>query len=108
MTTNDSQVYVAGSGRYLPPRSVDNYELYEMESIRRAFDVEMARASLRDLDPDEAAGLDDAEVFDRWSLQLTGIRRRRIHDPTVLRREHVGIGPYVGRHARRADRHRFK
>jgi len=62
---------------------VDNFELYEMDSIRRAFDVEMARNSLRGIDPDEAERLTSAEVFDRWSVQVTGIRERRIMDPAV-------------------------
>jgi len=83
--TNALQAYVAGSGRYLPRRSVDNRELYEMESIRQAFDAELARASLRGVDADEVAGLTAAEVFDRWSVQVTGIKRRRILDPEVDR-----------------------
>lgn len=81
MTTSEPQAFVAGSGRYLPDRSVDNSELYELESIRDSFDVEMARASLRGLDPDEVAALAPVEVFDRWALQVTGIRRRRVMDP---------------------------
>ena len=76
---------MAGSGRYLPQNSVDNFQLYEMESIRRAFDVDMARGSLRGIDPDEAAGLSSAGVFDRWSVQVTGIRERRVMDPAVDR-----------------------
>ena len=77
------QVFVAGSGRYLPQRSVNNFQLYEMESIRQAFDVEMARASLRGVEPEEAADLSAAEVFDQWSVQVTGIRQRRIMDRAV-------------------------
>jgi len=75
--------YVAGSGRYLPARSVDNFDLFELESMRRTFDVEQARGALRDLDPEEVAGLEPAEVFDRWAIQVTGIRRRRVMDPAV-------------------------
>lgn len=75
--------YVAGSGRYLPGKSVNNFELYELESIRRTFDVEQARSSLRDADPDEAASLQPEEVFDRWARQVTGIRQRRVMDPAV-------------------------
>jgi len=59
---------------------VNNYELYELDSIRRAFDVEMARSSLRGEDSEVAAGLSAAEVFDRWSIQVTGIRERRVMD----------------------------
>jgi 3-oxoacyl-[acyl-carrier-protein] synthase-3 len=81
LTTNDLQVYVAGSGRYLPEQSVDNFALYELESIRRTFDVDVARSSLRGIEPDEAAGLSAAEVFDRWAVQVTGIRRRRVMNP---------------------------
>ena len=85
MITNALQAYVAGSGRHIPQRSVDNFELYEVESIRQAFDADLARGSLRGVDPDEAAGLTAAEVFDRWSVQVTGIKRRRILDPEVDR-----------------------
>ena len=83
MTTSAPQAFVAGSGRFLPQRSVDNFELYEFDSIRRAFDVEGARSSLRGIEADEAARLTSAEVFDRWSVQVTGIRERRIMDPAV-------------------------
>jgi 3-oxoacyl-[acyl-carrier-protein] synthase-3 len=62
---------------------VNNFQLYEMESIRRAFDVEMARASLRGVDAAEAESLSAAEVFDQWSIQVTGIRERRIMDRAV-------------------------
>ena len=85
MTTSAPQAFVAGSGRYLPERSVDNFELYEMDSIRRAFDVDSARSSLRGIEPQEAADLTAAGVFDRWSVQVTGIRERRIMDPAVDR-----------------------
>lgn len=85
MTTNSRQVFVAGSGRYLPDRSVDNFELYELESIRKAFDVDLARASLRGVDPGEAASLSPAEVFDYWSVQVTGIKKRRVMDRAVDR-----------------------
>lgn len=85
LTTSVSQAFVAGSGRYLPQNSVDNFELFQMDSIRRAFDVEMARSSLRGIDPQEAAGLGASEVFDRWAVQVTGIRERRIMDPAVDR-----------------------
>lgn len=83
MTTNAPQVFVAGSGRFLPRTSVDNAQLYAMDSIRDSFDVESARASLRGIEPDEAASLSAPEVFDRWSVQVTGIRERRIMDPAV-------------------------
>ncbi|MFB6240189.1 MAG: hypothetical protein ABEJ46_01240, partial [Gemmatimonadota bacterium] len=36
-----------GTGNYLPGTTLDNRELYEMESIRENFDVERARGSLR-------------------------------------------------------------
>ncbi len=76
MTTNAAQVFVAGSGRFLPQTTVNNFELYEMDSIRSAFDVEAARASLRDIE-------DAAQVFDHWSVQVTGIQKRRIMDPDI-------------------------
>ena len=76
---------MAGSGRYLPRQSVDNFELFERDSIREAFDVDLARSSLRGVEPDEAAGLSAAGVFDRWAVQVTGIRERRIMDPAVDR-----------------------
>ncbi|MCL7970663.1 MAG: ketoacyl-ACP synthase III [marine benthic group bacterium] len=85
MTTNSGSVFVAGSGRYLPQRAVDNFALYEQEEIRRSFDVDQARASLRKIDFEEAAALTPAEVFDRWAIQVTGIKARRVMDPAVDR-----------------------
>jgi 3-oxoacyl-[acyl-carrier-protein] synthase III len=70
---------ISGTGSFLPPYAQDNHELFAMESIRRAFDVERARGSLRDV-PD-AADLSPGEVFDRWARQVTGIRERRITRP---------------------------
>jgi len=67
---------VIGTGKYLPGTTLDNRQLYEMESIRENFDVERARNSLRK--KGEADGLSAAEVFDRWSRQVTGIRERPI------------------------------
>ncbi len=80
LSSSEPQVRMAGAGKYLPARAVDNYALYELDSIRDAFDVERARGSLRGTDEAEAAGLDSAEVFHRWALQVTGIARRRIFD----------------------------
>ncbi len=76
MTENRLTARVAGSGSFLPPRRLDNHDLFEMEGIRENFDVERARASLRDAE--DAASLDPVEVFDRWARQVTGIRERRV------------------------------
>lgn len=67
---------VIGTGKYLPETTLDNRDLYEMESIRANFDVERARASLRK--KGETDDLSPEEVFDRWSRQVTGIRERPI------------------------------
>lgn len=67
---------IAGTGSFLPPTAQDNFELYRMESIRRAFDVERARNSLREAGA--ANGLSDEDVFDRWARQVTGIIERRV------------------------------
>lgn len=75
----DRTARFTGVGSWLPPMVVDNFRLFERESIRENFDVERARSSLRGGD-DETAGLSPAEVFDRWSRQVTGIRERRILD----------------------------
>ena len=71
-------MYFAGTGHFVPDRQVDNFELYEWPGIRAAFDVERARGSLRSVDPEAAESLTDAEIFDRWARQLTGIRIRRL------------------------------
>lgn len=71
-------MYFAGTGHFVPDRQVDNFELYEWPGIRAAFDVERARGSLRSVDPEAAESLTDAEIFDRWARQLTGIRVRRL------------------------------
>ena len=67
---------IAGTGSYLPPKSQDNRELFAIDGIRNNFDVERARASLHNEEGIET--LSPAEVFDRWSVQVTGIRERRI------------------------------
>lgn len=76
MTENRLTARVAGSGSFLPPRRLDNHDLFEMKGIRENFDVERARGSLRDAE--DAASLEPVEVFDRWARQVTGIRERRV------------------------------
>ncbi len=71
-------VYLAGTGRFLPPEILTNVEMFAIPSVRNAFDVAKARGSLRGIEPEEAAGLAPAEVFDRWAIQLTGIEERRV------------------------------
>lgn len=71
-------VYVHGTGHYVPERLVDNLELYRHPGLRESFDAERARASLRSVEPETASGLSDAEVFDHWARQLTGIGSRRL------------------------------
>lgn len=71
-------VYISGTGHYVPDHQVDNFALFDHPEIRRSFDSERARSSLRKGDPDAADTLSDAEVFDRWARQLTGIVQRRI------------------------------
>ena len=78
MSGSQRPVYFAGTGHFVPDRQVDNFELYEWPGIRAAFDVERARGSLRSVDPEAAESLTDAEIFDRWARQLTGIRVRRL------------------------------
>lgn len=67
---------VIGTGKHLPETTLDNRDLYEMESIRENFDVERARGSLRK--KGQADDLSPEEVFDRWSRQVTGIRTRPV------------------------------
>jgi 3-oxoacyl-[acyl-carrier-protein] synthase III len=67
---------VIGTGSFLPPTAQDNFELYGLESIRRAFDVERARGSLREMEGVES--LSPEEVFDTWARQVTGIAERRV------------------------------
>jgi 3-oxoacyl-[acyl-carrier-protein] synthase-3 len=69
-------VKVVGTGSCLPDNVLDNYDLYEQEGIRESFDVERARSALRGVEGAES--LSAAEVFDRWSLQVTGISERRV------------------------------
>lgn len=80
MSSNGSQrpVYIAGTGHYVPDMVVDNLELYAVPGIRAAFDVDRARTSLRSVDPTAADSLSDAEIFDGWARQLTGIGSRRL------------------------------
>ena len=71
-------VYLAGTGHYLPAEILTNARMFEMSSVRAAFDVDKARGALRGLEPEEIAALDEVEVFDRWAMQLTGIAERRV------------------------------
>lgn len=70
---------IAGTGSFLPPHRVDNYELFGRDGIRENFDVARARKSLGD--PEELEALSPAEVFDRWARQVTGIEERRVVTP---------------------------
>lgn len=84
----DLTARITGSGSFLPEKRLDNYALYEMESIRRAFDLERARSALRDGEGTDE--LNPEEVFHRWALQVTGIRERRVLDPeTGMRTEQM-------------------
>lgn len=76
MTENRLSARIAGSGSFLPPRRLDNRDLFGIEGIRENFDVERARGSLRDVE--DADELDAVEVFDLWARQVTGIRERRV------------------------------
>jgi 3-oxoacyl-[acyl-carrier-protein] synthase-3 len=67
---------IVGSGSYLPETRLGNFDFFEIESIKRNFDVERARASLQGVEGVEK--MSPAEVFDQWSVQVTGIRERRI------------------------------
>ena len=71
-------MYLSGTGHYVPDQLVDNFALFEYPEMRQSFDSERARNSLRKADSDAADTLSDAEVFDRWVRQLTGIVQRRI------------------------------
>lgn len=70
---------IAGTGSFLPPRRVDNFELFARDGIRENFDVARARKSLGE--SDELEGMSPAEVFDRWARQVTGIEERRVIAP---------------------------
>lgn len=78
MATGELTARIAGSGSFLPSTRLDNAALYDIEAIRRNFDVEKARGSLRN--GSGAEDLTAVEVFDLWSRQVTGIRERRIVD----------------------------
>ena len=66
---------VTGTGSYLPRDTIDNFQLYEMGTLRESFDVEQARAALREAE--DVATLSGPAVFDRWARQVTGIETRR-------------------------------
>jgi len=70
-----NRVTVTGTGSYLPADTVDNFDLYEMGTLRETFDVERARKSLNS--EEDTAALSDVEVFDQWARQVTGITERR-------------------------------
>jgi 3-oxoacyl-[acyl-carrier-protein] synthase III len=74
-------VRLAGTGRFLPPHVVDNRELFRTEPLRAAFEVERARASLKEPSGEALERLAPDEVFDLWARQVTGIRERRLVRP---------------------------
>lgn len=78
MSGGQRSAFFAGTGHYVPDRLVHNRELYDVPGIRETFDVDRARNSLRSVDPEAADSLSDAEIFDGWARQLTGIRTRRL------------------------------
>ncbi len=67
---------VLGTGSCLPETVLTNEELFQLPGIRTVFDAEHARASLRGVE--DPSTLTEAEVFDRWAVQISGIRERRI------------------------------
>ena len=75
MSHSDKSARIAGSGSFLPPRRLDNYDLFAREDIRRNFDVDRARGTLKE---EDVGSLADEEVFDLWARQVTGIRERRV------------------------------
>jgi 3-oxoacyl-[acyl-carrier-protein] synthase-3 len=77
--TSDTTARIAGSGSYVPDTRVDNFQLFALDSIREDFDIERARAALRDVESPEALPVE--EVFDLWTRQVTGIGERRILTP---------------------------
>ncbi|MEE2906022.1 MAG: ketoacyl-ACP synthase III [Gemmatimonadota bacterium] len=66
---------ITGTGSYLPVDTVDNFDLYELGTLKSLFDVDKGRASLKDIE--EVEDLSDSEVFDLWARQVTGIEMRR-------------------------------
>ncbi len=66
---------VTGTGSYLPPDTLDNFQLLEMGTLRESFDIEQARSALKGIEG--ADSLSAPDVFDQWAFQLTGIRSRR-------------------------------
>lgn len=81
MSGEHRTAYLAGTGHYVPERLVHNVELFDFPGIRETFDTERARASLRSVDPEAADTLSDADIFDGWARQLTGIGSRRLLPP---------------------------
>lgn len=82
---SDFQVRLAGTGSFLPPTRVSNADLFELDTIRAAFDVERARGALRGVEV--PASLSAVEVFDAWARQVTGIEERRVVQGTDLTTE---------------------
>jgi len=74
--TERNTARIAGSGSCLPESRLSNIDLFGLDSIRDNFDLERARASLRDAE--EAETMAPEEVFDTWAHQVTGIRERRV------------------------------
>lgn len=63
---------ILGTGSFLPQKKIDNRDLYGMI---KGFDAQKGRESFKKREID-VTGLSDAEVFDRWVQQVSGIKVR--------------------------------
>ncbi len=67
-----NNVCITGSGIYLPPKNVSNYELFKKI---KGFNVAKARQSLSSRNQN-VNKLDDRTIFDLWVQQVSGIKQR--------------------------------
>ena len=63
---------ITGTGSYLPVETVDNFDLYELGTLKSSFDVDKGRASLKDIE--EVEDLSDSEVLIFGPAKLQGLR----------------------------------
>jgi 3-oxoacyl-[acyl-carrier-protein] synthase III len=77
---NMRDVYIAGTGSWLPETLVSNVMLYEKISN---FDIERAKNTLSKKHID-IKHLADAEIFNKWVLQVTGIETRSFLKPQTF------------------------
>lgn len=74
---------ITGTGSYLPKKVLTNFDLYKKQKIKKFFNIKEAKEKLqKNLSKEEINKLNklkNPEIFDAWTIQVTGIKQRHIY-----------------------------